>query len=525
MSENLHPRVRVVVTDTGQTDYEFDFGATSSDQVALHVQGMEEAPAYTISLNEAGSGGSVTFETGLSDGAILTIYRSMAIARASQFNEGAPLQAASLNVELDNSVLLLEQAAMQASDALRKPIYDDSPDLILPDSSGRAGKMLGFDEAGAVRVYDDIATSSATAEEAASQAQAARQDAIQAASTLTELVYWRVEYFSGTGAQQSLPLTVDPGSSSLVFVTVDGVERFQDSWALANGVIEGVFPAGTDNVQIRYGVATPVGEIADQAVTTVKLADGAVTQAKIDPDVELGGPSVGPIRINPRIISEDLTLQDKYSGPVNGMIAGPLTIVDKNELTRSEDFGSADWDKTGVTVSENVTNDPNGVQTADKLGEDTSTGYHRVLRDSPTVPGNVYTFSIYLKAGQRTRANLQLVMDNGLYAIAKVNLVDGGTTFNSTIGDPVAGYDVAEAGNGWWRVSVTERALKMSCTLHVYMTDDAQQPSYTGVTSEGLYLWGAQLCQTDAPTAYASTADAPAGTTLTIPDGSTLTVV
>ena len=74
--------------------------------------------------------------------------------------------------------------------------------------------------------------------------------------------------------------------------------------------------------------------IADDAVTTAKVVDGAITQAKIDPSVALGGPALGTdsvIRTNATTISENITI------PVNtnGMSAGPITIADGYTVTVS----------------------------------------------------------------------------------------------------------------------------------------------------------------------------------------------
>lgn len=74
-------------------------------------------------------------------------------------------------------------------------------------------------------------------------------------------------------------------------------------------------------------------DIKDGAVTGPKIPDQTIKQNHIDPNIELGGPSVGPIRINPTVIAEDLTLQDKNGNPCNGMIAGPITIADGVTLT------------------------------------------------------------------------------------------------------------------------------------------------------------------------------------------------
>ena len=81
------------------------------------------------------------------------------------------------------------------------------------------------------------------------------------------------------------------------------------------------------------GKGQPVS-IDDNAVETVDIKDGAVTAAKIDPTVELGGPSLGTssvIRTNAQTISENITIPSTS----NGMSAGPITIADGNTVTVS----------------------------------------------------------------------------------------------------------------------------------------------------------------------------------------------
>ena len=75
--------------------------------------------------------------------------------------------------------------------------------------------------------------------------------------------------------------------------------------------------------------------IKDSAVTALKIADGtvlaqdiadsAVTQAKIHPDVVLGGPSLGTssvIRTNANTIGENITVLAN----TNGLSVGTVTI-------------------------------------------------------------------------------------------------------------------------------------------------------------------------------------------------------
>tara|TARA_B110000503_G_scaffold81088_1_gene124034 strand:- start:371 stop:640 length:270 start_codon:yes stop_codon:yes gene_type:complete len=64
---------------------------------------------------------------------------------------------------------------------------------------------------------------------------------------------------------------------------------------------------------------------AFQSVGTSDLEDGAVTAAKINSAVALGGPSLGTnsvIRTNAKVIAENIT----FAGTENGMSIGPITI-------------------------------------------------------------------------------------------------------------------------------------------------------------------------------------------------------
>ena len=72
--------------------------------------------------------------------------------------------------------------------------------------------------------------------------------------------------------------------------------------------------------------------IATNAVTTPKILDGAITAAKINSAVALGGPSLGTasiIRTNAQTISENITI----GATTNGMSAGPITIADSYTVT------------------------------------------------------------------------------------------------------------------------------------------------------------------------------------------------
>jgi hypothetical protein len=73
-------------------------------------------------------------------------------------------------------------------------------------------------------------------------------------------------------------------------------------------------------------------QYVDGSIDTVHVADGAITAAKIDSAVELGGPSLGTssvIRTNAQTISENITIPSTS----NGMSAGPITIANTYTVT------------------------------------------------------------------------------------------------------------------------------------------------------------------------------------------------
>ena len=73
-------------------------------------------------------------------------------------------------------------------------------------------------------------------------------------------------------------------------------------------------------------------DIADAAITTDKLLNGAVTAVKIHSAVELGGPSLGTssvIRTNANTIGENIT----FLANTNGLSVGTVTINDTYTVT------------------------------------------------------------------------------------------------------------------------------------------------------------------------------------------------
>ena len=161
-----------------------------------------------------------------------------------------------------------------------------------------------------------------------------------------------------------------------------------------------------------------------------------------------------------------------------------------NLVTYSEQFDNAAWSKTNSTITANTIVAPDGALTGDKLVEDTANSTHFVQRNATvTFTAAANTFSVYLKAGERTWTRLTLldgVSTFGAYfnlSTGAIGATSGGATATAT---PV--------GNGWYRCSITATtAATASGSARILLANADNGQTYTGDGYSGIYIWGAQL--------------------------------
>lgn len=182
--------------------------------------------------------------------------------------------------------------------------------------------------------------------------------------------------------------------------------------------------------------------------------------------------------------------------------------AEENLLTYSQDLDNAAWTKSRVSATANSIAAPDGTTTAELIVENSETNTHYILRNGGFSANTTYVLSIFAKAKERSIITLGGFSNATTGAYFDLT-APSATLFAASVGVTPSDAVITDAGDGWYRCSVvlsigSTTPLYFACVLQS-TTPAALTTGYAGDGTSGLYLWGAQLEQRDAVTAYTVT--------------------
>lgn len=151
----------------------------------------------------------------------------------------------------------------------------------------------------------------------------------------------------------------------------------------------------------------------------------------------------------------------------------------------ADNFTDPTWLKVGATPSLSAIAAPDATLTAYKLVEDSSNGAHLIDNSIPVEAGWSYTYSIAVKAGERTSIALTSFITSAVTDV--FNLSAGAVTNNGS-----GAASIISMGNGWYLCSTTTLSTKKG-TGYFDACIYNGSATYQGNGTSGLYLWRARI--------------------------------
>jgi hypothetical protein len=177
-------------------------------------------------------------------------------------------------------------------------------------------------------------------------------------------------------------------------------------------------------------------------------------------------------------------------------------MAEQNLLTYSQDFSNAAWSKTNLTVTADSIAAPDGTTTADTITSSAGTNAKFIGEAVTMTSGLAYVTSFYAKTN--TQQFIQIIWSGSNVDYANFDLVNG--TVGTVSGTGLTAT-ITSVGNSWYRCVAVHNTLSVSSvSVNVVAIDSSTSTRAASTsTTNSFYLWGAQVEQRSAVTAYTAT--------------------
>ena len=210
----------------------------------------------------------------------------------------------------------------------------------------------------------------------------------------------------------------------------------------------------------------------------------------------VGSTRVATLSGSPTTGSQAFVLQNPEQGSCKGLL---IEEQRTNLLTHSEDFSTAVWGNSNITVTSNAIVAPNGTLTGDMLTTNAVNSTHLIQRTG-IMTGNGAMQSYFAKAGT---ARYIAIGDGGFYwSAVSFDLLTGQIISSGGRNNPQP--FCIDVGNGWYRIGYIANQNHPT----VAILDNSRNLTHA-VAGLSVYLWGAD-CQNAVyfPTSYIKTTSA-----------------
>jgi hypothetical protein len=147
---DIEPRSQFTANGT-QTSFPCDWAVRATDDVVVRF-GEDEDPGIGYTFDPANlntdDGFEVVFNSPPASGTLITVYRTRDLSRQTNYGQQNEFKAATVNAELADFMLRLQELRRDLNRTVRLPITDPSGQMVLPGKTTRALKYLSFDANG-----------------------------------------------------------------------------------------------------------------------------------------------------------------------------------------------------------------------------------------------------------------------------------------------------------------------------------------------------------------------------------------
>lgn len=210
---------------------------------------------------------------------------------------------------------------------------------------------------------------------------------------------------------------------------------------------------------------------------------------------------------NVSVASTGIGRTDSYFPDESGILRPSGLLIEPsstNLIPHSEQFGL--YSATEIDIVPNDFLAPNLSFTSGSIVETTATNYHELFL-YPVQTTGYMTLSLFVKNKQGTRNALLRFNDGanevGFYFNPSLGSVVGILTGAGTT--PPTNYGAQKLSNDWYRIYVSGNVSSIGGSSALHIIDNTTYSTHTGNGTDGFYIWGAQMEQTNYPTSYIET--------------------